>query len=138
MIRHYTVGDSFNEILRDNLIRPATAYIPKHEKPIVWFSTEEFWEPTVSKGLLLADGTIKDLNMTDMLAKNMSLFRIGVDPDTAPLRWSDIKEQSGMLGETARNLAARAKKVGGNPSRWRGTFEPVSIEQWRAIDRLNN
>ena len=36
-----------DSIVKDGAIRPATAYIDAGETPIVWFSTEQFWEPTV-------------------------------------------------------------------------------------------
>ena len=138
LIWHYTVGSSFTSIIEDGLIRPATGYIPVGERPIVWFSTEQFWEPTVSKGLRLEDGTIEDLGMTRLLELNFPLFRIGVDPEVAPYTWSDLKSLSGMSSDVARSLKSTAKARGANPSRWRGTFDPVSSDQWKTVEYLKD
>jgi hypothetical protein len=136
MIWHYTVDRNFCSILTEGLIRPATARVPPGERPIVWFSTEQYWEPTVTKGWLQTDGTIKDLKMGDFLEREIQLFRIGVDPATAPYRWCDLKSLSGMSSEAAHGLARMAKALGANPSRWRGTFDAVSDAWWEAIERF--
>lgn len=71
LVWHYTYGAAFNGIKKDGIICQATAFIPDSELPITWFSTEQYWEPTVTKGALLPDGTIKNLNMTGMLAADI-------------------------------------------------------------------
>ncbi len=60
---HYTHSRSFDGILKDGMIRPATAHVPAGESPITWFSTEQFWEPSVFKGRYLPDGMIEQLDM---------------------------------------------------------------------------
>ncbi len=135
LVWHYTHGDrAFLGILKDGMIRPATAFVPAGELPITWFSTEQFWEPTVFRGKCLPDGTIMALGMADMLAENVRLFRLGADPATAPYRWSDLKDLSGMHPAIAAALAADTKRRGGSPNRWRGTFDPVSSEKWVTVE----
>lgn len=138
LVWHYTDNQSFLRILNDGIIRPATAYVPAGELPITWFSTEQFWEPTVIKGKYLPDETIKGLGMAGMLAANVRLYRFGVDAATAPYRWSQLKDLSGMHPEIAAALAADTKRRGGSPNRWRGTFDPVSSEKWVAIEAFEN
>jgi hypothetical protein len=137
MIWHYTVDECFVSIMENELIRPATAYVPAGEKPIVWFSTEDFWEPTVTKGFLRADGTIENVRMSGLLERGHLLFRLGVDSSVAPYKWSDLRSLSGMSDEIARGLASAARAAGGNPSRWRGTFDAVPMESWETIERFN-
>ena len=75
-----------------------------------------------------------DLGKNAILERGEVLFRIGVAPDVAPLLWSDIKNQSGMGPATAQRLARICKQRGDNPSRWRGSFELVTMDQWSAIE----
>jgi hypothetical protein len=42
-----------------------------------------------------------------------------------------------MSFETGRWLATRAKDLGANPSRWRGTFDGVTSEKWKTIEYFN-
>lgn len=134
MIWHYTYDDNFNSIENDGSIKPATRYIPIWERPIVWFSTEQFWEPTVTKARIRPDGTKQDFSMDGMLELGILLIRIGIDEADAPHRWAELKLLSGMSPVTACGLARRAKQLGGNPSRWRGTFEAVGAEKWKSVE----
>ena len=137
IIWHYTVGpERLNGILNDGYIAPATKYVPKNERPIFWFTTEQFWEPTVTKGLY-QNGKIINLGMDDLLRRGELLSRIGIDANDAPYRWSELRVSSGMSVEVATGLARSARRLGGNPSRWRGTFEPVLSSKWRTIEFFN-
>lgn len=134
MIWHYTIGESFAAIRRDGLILPADECIAMGELPIVWFSKEQFWEPTVTKAPLLSDGTSEVLGMDGLFKHGILLIRIGVDSATAPYTWSEMKESSGMPPQIARGLASVGRRQGANPSRWRGTFEAVSSDKWKAVE----
>ena len=138
LVWHYTHSRSFFDILTVGMIRPTTACVPAGELPITWFSTEQFWEPSVIKGKYLPDGTIKELDRAGMLAENVRLFRIGVDPATAPYRWSELKDPSGMHPATAAGLVSVVKHLGGSPSRWRGTFDVVPWPKWVAVETFVN
>jgi len=137
MFWHYTSANNYISIANDGLILPATTYVPVGEKPIVWFSTEQFWEPTSAKACHRPDGTLQLLTLDGMLKRNILPIRIGVDSTAAPYRWSDLKSLSRMSSETARSLASSAKRMGAHPSRWRGTFEAVCVEKWRTIEYYN-
>lgn len=137
VVWHYTHGGAFNGIKKDRMIRQATAFVPANERPITWFTTEQYWEPTVTKGKILPDGTIKNLDMSGLLAAKIKLYRIGVDPDTAPYRWSELKELSGMHPIMATALASVARDQNANPSRWRGTFDSVPEEKWVAVETFD-
>lgn len=137
LVWHYTFDQSFSAILKDGFIRPADGLIGPNERPITWFSREQYWEPTVYKGVLKADGTPVLLNMTGLLDYGVQLFRIGVDSSDAPHRWSDLKALSGMPSQVASGLARTARQVGANPSRWHGTFETVPVQRWKAVEYFN-
>jgi hypothetical protein len=137
MIWHYTYDQCFVLIREDGFIKPAAAFLGPGEKGITWFSKEQFWEPTVTKGLALKDGTVKDLDMLGLREHGHLLIRIGVDPETAPYTWSELKSLSGMQTEIATALASTAKRKGANPSRWRGTFEAVHADKWKSVEYFN-
>ena len=134
MLWHYTSSNDYWSIKQDAAILPATTYVPVGEKPIVWFSTEQFWEPTAAKGWRGHDGTYKSLTLDGMLDHEILPIRIGVDSDVAPHRWSDLKSLSGMSDVMASGLASEGKRMGANPSRWRGTFEAVPADRWRVVE----
>ena len=64
---HYTTSSSFRKILVEGTIKPATAYIEKHERAIVWFSVNPIWEPTACHGIPHSGypGNIKEVNYGD-------------------------------------------------------------------------
>ncbi len=81
---------------------------------------------------------IEQLDMAGMLALNVRLYRFGVNAATAPYRWSELKDLSGMRPVIAAELAAGTKRRGGNPNRWRGAFDPVPWQKWVAIETFQN
>src|ERR1700686_4598787 len=105
MFWHYTSSDHYVCIANDGLILPATTHVPVGERPIVWFSIEQLWEPTAAKGWRHPDGSCQLLTLDRMLEHNILPIRIGVDSTVALYRWSDLKSLSGMSPGTARGLA---------------------------------
>jgi len=54
-IYHYTTGLKLRSIINSGCIKPTTAKIEPHEKPVAWFSTSPTWclapvEPGISAG----------------------------------------------------------------------------------------
>jgi hypothetical protein len=137
MLFHYTTYPSYLSITRDKLILPATAYVPFWEKPIVWFSTEQFFEPTAAKGWKSYHGPTETLALDGLVEHGISPVRIGVNAAVAPYRWGELKSLSGMSSTTACALASRARDQGANPSKWYGTFEAVNAEKWQTIEYYN-
>lgn len=135
---HYTTGDCLKRIIRDGEIRPATGLVPDGERPIVWFSRREDWEPTATKTLRGLDGTTRQATMDEMEQLGGGLARIGVLPDTAPYEWLRLKRLSGMSGGQARRLekAALENRRRSCPADWRGSFDPVPQSKWVAVEVL--
>jgi hypothetical protein len=135
---HYTTGENFVQIVTDDAIKPATEHVPKSERPIVWFSLNQWWEPTANKGRRTSDGRIVTATMLEMCELGCGLARIGVDPETAPYDWKTLRELSGMSPAMARGLYNAAIKQGARPGEWRGTFESVPQSQWTAVEVLQD
>jgi hypothetical protein len=131
---HYTTAQSLLKIVETGSILPATAFVAKEERPIVWFSLNQSWEPTANKLYLQGDGTIIALNREQTEELGGGLVRIGVAPETAPYDWHALKQLSGMSSKIAQALYEGAVQGGATPGEWRGTFEPVLQAQWTAVE----
>ena len=44
VVYHYTTGTRLRSIINSGAIKPTTAKIEPHEKPVAWFSTQGQWE----------------------------------------------------------------------------------------------
>jgi hypothetical protein len=128
LIWHYTRGERFVQILESGYIRPSIEEL--QIRPAVCFSTEQFWEPTV---FVLDTVTGKYLGMQEMLDLGISLVRIGVLPEVAPLKWADFRRQSGICQRDMQYRIKICMARGGHTSRWRVTFDNVPLEQWAAV-----
>jgi hypothetical protein len=126
---HYTIDANARMIFESGVIKPATLYLTEGERPITWFSVNPVWENTVQKALL---GTLLDRH--GLLEHGIGLVRIGVALETAPLRWQELRELSGMPSKVASGLLNCAHKWYAAPAEWRGTFEPVPRDKWLSIE----
>ena len=131
---HYTTGLAIARILSDSVIRQATADVPEGERPAVWFTYRQTWEPTCNKGILDPDGIRRTLTTTETADECKGLFRIEVAPEVAPHGWPDFVALSGIDKKAARNLAVAARGDRSNPADWRVSFEPIPRSMWRRID----
>lgn len=128
-VYHYTKGPWLFAIIADGLIKPATAFIPKGERPAVWFTARDRWEPTASIGF--AGGFAPLPVQVEMMG---ALVRFSVVPSVARLRWPDYLRQSGIDLRMADHLAAKARELGSDLNEWRLSFHPVSVRHVLAIE----
>ena len=49
LVWHYTTGDYFELIFESRTLCTTDAGIAPGERPAVWFSKDQFWEPTAQK-----------------------------------------------------------------------------------------
>jgi hypothetical protein len=87
---HYTKGLRMPSILADGVIKPSTLHVLEHQR-IVWFSRDHIWERTVFC-LDTRDGA----SMQTLAERYGGLFRIAVEPSTAPYTWKDLKHMARM------------------------------------------
>jgi hypothetical protein len=127
---HYTFLPHLESILRYEVIRPLTALVEPPERPIVWFSKNQFWERTVTKGMKFRDGRLIELDFNAMVERRLFPVRIGVLPDTAPYDWLTLRRMSRMEPAMADGLVLAARQVGADHRDWHGTFKPVPMKEW--------
>jgi hypothetical protein len=134
-IFHYTLVDRLDQIIASGEIRTATAFVPRGERPVVWFSTHPIWEPTADKLKILSPDLVR--LATDAEMDNIGRARIEVAQHTAPYEWGDFRRQTFASKETASQLAQSARAQGSSASAFRFSLKPVPANAWLAIELWN-
>jgi hypothetical protein len=138
MVWHYTTGTYLQQILKTRVLRPTGAGIARGERPALWFSKEQYWEPTAQKAWGSPDGSVVLLGMLGTFQRASGLGRIGVDPNRVEL--CDFETFGATSGIPAADLQAmkhRGRKQGANPRNWLASFAPVPCENWAAVEVYN-
>jgi hypothetical protein len=123
---HYTPGVHFSSIMRDGFIRGATAHVPENEKPVVWFSLDQFFEPTSKKLFQHDDGTLRKLSMEETHAAYEGLFRFGVPPKHL-LSGDNLRRRANIQRESWNALVKSALRDGASPNLWYGSLDAVAV-----------
>ena len=141
-IYHYTTGMKLRSIINSGCIKPTTAKIEPHEKPVAWFSTQDQWEPTATKV------PIPGMAGQIMTAKAQSgLVRITVPGTCAPYIFPQLPLIAGTSPQTYIGLLLSGLELGSDPDTWRFTptlvptalfreveFYDFANDRWLAID----
>lgn len=126
---HYTTQRHLALIIQDKEIRQATAGLPPGERPVVWCSVNEIWEPTAAKKGLDGRGMTKE-----QTHKLLGLARIRVLPQSCPYDWNHFRKHAGCPEWFAKALVTVAKEKGADPKQWRVSYEPIPQSQWINIE----
>ena len=123
--------------MESGVILPATAKVPAGERPIVWFSSNQEWEPTSTKLYVTNKGSVRRLSKDELEKRGNGLVRFGVTRRTAKLDWTAIKRFSGMSPGTTRDLKVKGRRLGSKPESWFGSFDAVQRSEWVAVEVWN-
>jgi hypothetical protein len=119
-VHHYTTGLKLCSIMNTGFIQPSTAHIEPVEKPVVWFSSSERWEPTATK--VPVPGMPGQV-MT--AAAQNGLVRLTVPASTAPHKIEELPELAGTSIDTYMGLLLGGLQLGSDPTSWRFSLNPV-------------
>ena len=113
---HYAPWEYLGEIITSGCLKVSNAGASR-ERPLLWFSTNQHWEPTATKFLRTAEGLVK---LTfDEQAAYYGCIRFGLmDPDTRLLHWRDACRAAGTPRQLRRKLERAGTELGANPSHW--------------------
>ena|SRR5215813_7244601 len=111
---HYTVGVKLRSILKDQVLRQATAHVHADERPVVWATTNPVWEQTANK-MFGQEGLLVRLGKQETAAYGEGLYRVEVLPQAAPYGWGEFKRLSNIPEPVARSLGQAAHAQGSNP-----------------------
>lgn len=137
LVWHYTSGDCLECILADGEIRVAEGNIEARERPAVWFTTRQTFEPTavkcISKNGRLGVATPEEM---DLLAGGHA--RIGVAARLVRLGWTYHVNRSGISRRTARALATYGEEIGSEPNEWRVFYGCVPSGMWSRVQVMRD
>jgi hypothetical protein len=126
---HYTTGLKLRSIINSGCIKPTTAKIEPHEKPVAWFSTSGQWEPTASKV------PIPGMQGQIMTAQAQGgLVRITVPETCAPYGFSQLPLIAGTKPSVCIGLLLAGLELGSDPDTWRFTPTPVPTALFREVE----
>jgi len=136
MLWYYTTRNKLSEILAAGEIGPIDVGVPRKEKPSVWFSANQDWDPAANLPWEDADGSTVRLSKDQTFVMGGGLARIGIARETAPYDWKAFKQQSGISPKAAKELYNAAVRSGSRPGQWFASFESVPREKWLRIEIL--
>ena len=128
-VYHYTTGLKLRSIINSGAIKPSTAHVPAHEKPVAWFSTSPEWEPTATKTSV--PGKLGQL----ITAKAQNgLVRITVPGACAPYGIQQLPKVAGTSLQAYTGLLLAGLELGADPGVWRFTPNPVPTALFREVE----
>ncbi len=133
---YYTTLNKLVEILAQGQITPSAAGVPRKEKPAVWFSANQTWDPAANLPWQDPDGSTVRLSKDQTFVMGGGLARIGIAPQTAPHDWKTFKQQSGISPKAAKEIYNTAIQGGSRPGQWFASFENVPKSKWLTIEIL--
>lgn len=138
IVYHYTTGMQLRSIVETGEIRPYKSKAHgKRERPAVWFSAHQYWEPTATKGIRSIDGSVRDCTMEEMIDKCGGLARIGLLKTYGHLiRWDEFLKVSGIKSERAKGLAKYGRLIGADPNEWYACTKPVPWSEFLLLDLM--
>jgi hypothetical protein len=128
-IYHYTTVAKLRQIINSGAIKPTTAKIEPHEKPVAWFSTTGQWEPTATK--------VPIPGMAGQIATAQTqggLVRITVPGTCAPYIFPQLPLIAGTKPSVCIGLLLAGLELGSNPDTWRFTPTPVPTALIRGVE----
>ena len=128
-VYHYTTGLKLRSIINSGAIKPTTAKIEPHEKPVAWFSTSPQWEPTATKvSIPGVQGQIETAKAQG------GLVRITVPGTCAPYVFPQLPPIAGTSPQACIGLLLAGLELGSEPNTWRFTPTPVPTALFREVE----
>ena len=127
---HYTNGHKLEPIRKAARLLPAVVGIERTEKPIVWFSSHPYWEPTATKPIQNGKSfRLPDLEELDGL---VGLYRFVFTGNPEQLHSLGILQiRANIRSKTLKGLKQVGLGFGANPEQWSGSLRPVPLEDLR-------
>ena len=133
LVYHYTVGSNFEKIMLSKVLKLATKGIPNNTKPVLWFSSNQFWEHTATKLMSNGYGHTREGTMEDMLM--LGMFRFAID-SSKTLHFKKLKKAAKMSNKEVWMLKTAAKHMGGKHKEWYGVLNELDISECLSIEEF--
>lgn len=133
VVWHYSKGFHLQVIAAHGLLMPADLYVKPPERPILWFSANEYWEPTASPGRFSPGRELgqpysreQPLSVREVAELCDGLVRFGCRT-TRLLTGEALRRKARMDRKLWDSLAAAGREQGADPTDWWGTTRPIAI-----------
>jgi hypothetical protein len=133
---HYTTGEKFLLIVESGELRPTDIGVSYPEKPILWFSLEQKWEPTACKAIL-ENGELKTLSMEETFEYGKGLVRFGIRLDSLH-HWKKLIRKSQMAADMVKQLESTGLQQGADKNLWYGSIGIIPLSRCKSIQVMNN
>lgn len=124
---HYTTGTKFKQIVESGYLDPKKTATPPNEKPILWFSKHQYFEPTAQKAVRLPNGQIENLGMMGTYEMGGGLIRFGY-PIAKLTEYKKLCRQAGVAMLDVLSLERVGVSQGAKPTDWMGTLKKIDIQ----------
>lgn len=135
---HYSKGAHLPEIQRAGILDPRRTVMhgaPIIERPILWFSSDPYWETTVSGIDFSPDGSVRHLTMEESRAAFGTLIRFAFETRRLqPWKGDRLRRKARMSREIAVALEQTAREAGADPTLWYGCFRPIALGELASIE----
>lgn len=132
LVWHYTAKQHLDNILKDKLLKVSKVEQDLGLKPSLWFSKDQYWEPTACK---VGFGSFKDPKESLLFQHSiLGAARIGLEENDFRFVGWDIYCR--VSKDDSRVLEAMLKKgieSGAKKENWLCIFENVPSKKWRSI-----
>ena len=144
LVWHYTTGFRAKKILFCEFIHGATENVPKNERPVVWFSMNQKFEPTALKAKRV-DGILISITLREMIEHGQGLTRFGIIPRVL-LSGEKLRKRACITRDEWLRLKKVAIMRRADPHDWYGSTEPIDVSlcafevmnecgKWQRIER---
>jgi hypothetical protein len=134
---HYTTLYRLKLIIASGELKTTSSqqYNRAKEKPVLWFSTNQFWEPTVIRHKLV-DGEFIEVSRSEITLVEGCLVRLGY-PLSKLIPWNDLWKEARIEPSIKQILEYVAKERQANPYHWFGCFQSIPIDEL-TLERMNS
>jgi hypothetical protein len=129
LVFHYAPAAYLDAILESGELRPSNAGAP-NEKPLLWFSARQDWEPTSTKSVWI-NGRLRHLTFEEQ-ALTKGCIRFGLPrADPRLMDWKRSCAFGGTKASIRRAMEQYGKRLGAQPSDWFSVPEPILLSELR-------
>jgi len=125
---HYTTVENARKIRDSGSVLPTAVNVAAHERPVLWFSKNQYWDTTANKAMQSSDGTVRQLSMEEMCDNTDGLARFGIDESNL-IPWPTIGVIAKINKREMEDLESVGINAGSDPSDWCGTFSAIPVEE---------
>lgn len=124
---HYTTGQKFPSIVAAGYLFPSTGLLTPGERPVLWFSLRQDFEPTARKANLV-DGQLRVMSVEETFSTCGGLVRFGVKPRDL-MTGEKLRTRARIPLHVWKSLVAAGRRQKADPNLWFGFLGSFPIEE---------